>query len=271
MSTASRLALVLVAVCSLGNPAAAFDGGSSAPPDEEVAFDGGSSTAPGAPAASTYYEEVLAARGAASAPARAAAAEETGLPGALHVVPAAGRVSYRRVRGERWKVSIEVDARPHERVDAVYDLVLALALPADFRSDTWRLRAREGRRGASAPARYAGERIRLKRNRALEASWLPRLAGARDGLPDLSGSGYAWTLWDTIVRYDAGAGPELAGFTSLAYTTDRRTPVPQAGDPRSAAYLISWVPSLGPAVAPYTLRIDASEPGEEGRRRRAQR
>lgn len=262
MNAASRLALLLLlAAASLPPaPAAAFDGGSSALPDEEAAA--------GAPAP-TYYEEVLAARGAAGGAARAASSVETGLPGALHVVPAAGRVSYRHLRGERFKVTVELDARPHERVDALYDLVLALALPADFRSNRWRLRVREGRRGASAPARYAGERITLKRNEALEASWLPRLAGKRDGLPDLSGSGYVWTLWDTIVRYDAGAGRELAGFARLAYTADRRTQMPRPGDPRSAAYLISWVPSLGAAVAPYTLRIDAAPPGEWGRRRPA--
>jgi hypothetical protein len=249
-----RFSLALLAAASLAAPSSAFDGGSSAPPDEEAAV--------------TYYEDVLARQPRALDAAHAAAeGRSLGLPAALHVVPAAGGVEYRRLRRGRWRVDVEVAPRPHERVDAVYDLVLALALPADFRSDSWRIRVREGRRRASASALYAGERVTLKRNRALEASWLPTLAGAREGLPDLDGSGWVWTLWDTIVRYDAGAGRRLAGFASLAFAADPGTPEPRPGDPRSAAYLISWMPSLGAAVAPYTLRLDAAAPRQEERRR----
>jgi hypothetical protein len=249
---ARSFSLALLSAAAVATTASGFDGGSSSAPDDgEVGV--------------TYYEEVLAARRPADDSARAADAASGGLPTALHVVPAAGGVEYRRLRSGRWRLTLEVAERPHERVDAVYDLVLALALPADFRSEAWRIPVRAGRRRASAPARYAGERVTLKRNRALEASWLPLLAGARDGLPDLAGSAYVWTLWDTIVRYDAGAGRRLEGFARFAYETDRRTPVPRPGDARSAAYLISWMPSLGAAVAPYTLRIDAVASREEGR------
>ncbi len=55
------------------------------------------------------------------------------LPEALHVVDAAGGVDFRIVEtvgGETtWEVTLEVAERNHERVDAVYDLVLALLLP----------------------------------------------------------------------------------------------------------------------------------------------
>lgn len=239
---------VLAALAAAAVPSAAFDGG-SAPPEAPPSARS---------AAPTYYEEVLASqRDAGRAPAAG------GLPARLHVVGAAGAVVYRPRKGGRWEVTVEVAERPHERVDAVYDLVLALALPADHRSDQWRLRVREGSRRASAPAVYAGERVSLKRNRALEASWLPLLVGAREGLPDLAGTAYVWTLWDAIVRYDAGAGPTLEGFARFGYRADARTPAPNPG----AAYLISWMPSLGAAVAPYTLRLDAVAPGTEGEER----
>lgn len=212
--------------------------------------------------ASTYYEHALAER-TLSATEALEAASGGGLPGALYVVEAAGGVEYRDRSDGLWQVRVEVGERPHERVDAVYDLVLALALPAGFRTSQWRIGVREGREGSSAAVVYAGEKVSLKRNAPLEASWLPRLVGATDGLPDLAGTGYAWTLWDTIVRYDASAGSTLQGFGTLDYAADGAVAAPDAADPRHAAYVITWLPTLDATVPPFTLRLDVIEPGEE--------
>jgi hypothetical protein len=105
--------------------------------------------------------------------------------------------------------------------------------------------------------------VTLKRNGPLEKSWLPVLVGARDGLPDLAGSGYEWTLWDTIVRYDASAGSSLQGFATLRYRAGRSVIAPDPEDPRNAAYVITWIPALGTAVPPFTLRLDVAAPDEE--------
>jgi hypothetical protein len=247
----------LAAALLAAAPTRALDGfGVVAPPDDLTA----SSTSLSGDAAS-YYEQVL----AASSPEDAVSSRSApaGLPPSLYVVEAAGRVEYARTGGGAWQVRVEVAERPHERVDAVYDLVLALPLPTGFRSRQWRIPVREGARGASVPVVYAGEAVGLKRNAALEASWLPLLVAAPDGLPDLTGSGYAWTLWDTIVRYDATAGSTVQGFGRLDYEVDASVAAPDPGDPRNAAYVITWVPTLDAAVPPFALRLDVVEPGEE--------
>lgn len=187
----------------------------------------------------------------------------SGLPEGLQVVEAGGAVRYVATGDGEWRVTVEVAERPHEAVDTVYDLVLALALPIGFHTDEWRIGVREGSPDASVPVVYAGEKVRLKRNLALEASWLPLLTSAGAGLPDLSEGGYAWTLWDTIVRYDENAGPSLQGFATLAYAADPSVSAPDPEDPRNAAYVINWVPSLDAAIAPYALRLDAVPPEEE--------
>ena len=38
---------------------------------------------------------------------------------------------------------------------------------------------------------------------------------------------------------------------------------PDPEDPRNAAYVINWVPSLDAAIAPYALRLDVVPPEEE--------
>jgi hypothetical protein len=138
--------------------------------------------------------------------------------------------------------------------------VLALALPVGVQTKSWRIPLRQGTAKRSVPAIYAGEKIALKRNSPLESSWLPLLLASGQGLPDLAGSGYEWTLWDTIVRYDASAGSTLQGFGSLDYSIDAGVGAPDPDDPRNAAYVISWVPTLDATVPPYTLRLDVVAP-----------
>jgi hypothetical protein len=260
MKCPSVLTTCSVLVFAAG-PVLAIDGGTVAPPppgggglasssyEEAVSPQGDGVTA-------SYYEEATA-RGARTS------AAPGGLPSALHVVEAEGGVEYRSDRPGSWEVAVTVAERPHERLDAVYDLVLALALPEGGGSDAWRIGVREGSRRSSAAAVYAGEKVSLKRNAPLEASWLPVLVGAPEGLPDLSGSGYAWTLWDTIVRYDASAGSTVQGFATLRFAADPSLEAPDPEDPRSAAYVITWIPALGASVPPFTLRLDVAAPAKE--------
>jgi hypothetical protein len=233
-----------------------MDGGLAAPPPPGTSTGKTSSSGP------TYYEDALATQGVALQESLEASSAPGGLPAALHVVEAAGGVRYRSLGGGAWRVEVQVAERPHERVDTVYDLVLALPLPAGFRSAEWRIGVREGRADASVPAVYAGEKVTLKRNAALEASWLPILVGSAEGLPDLSGAGYVWTLWDTLVRYDASVGATLQGFATFGYATDASVAAPDAEDPRNAAYVITWVPTLDAALPPFTIRLDV-EPAQE--------
>lgn len=240
----SLLALSLAAV-----PAGAIDGGTGGP--------GG-----GEGASSSYYEQTLAGSAGDVATLDASGASG-GLPASLHVVEAAGGVEYRSVGGGGWQVKLAIAERPHERVDAVYDLVLALPLPARFASKGWSIDPRSGVEGASVPFVYGGERVRLKRNAPLEASWLPLLIASESGLPDLAGSGYAWTLWDTVLRYDANAGSTLQGFATFGYSTHAALPAPDSADARNAAFLITWIPTLEAAVPPFAIRLDVVEPVEE--------
>ena len=234
----------LLALASVG--ARAIDGG--------AALTGGDGSD-----GSSYYEQTTAQASVLSGSAKGAG----GLPLALHVVEAAGGVEYRSDGSGAWEVEVRVAERPHERVDAVYALVLALALPAGTGSEVWRIGVREGSARASAAAIYAGEKVTLKRNAPLETSWLPLLVGARDGLPDLAGSGYEWTLWDTIVRYDASAGTTVQGFATVRYAADPSVDAPDPEDPRNAAYVITWIPALGASVPPFTLRLDVGASAEE--------
>jgi hypothetical protein len=237
-------------LCFAAGSALAIDGGGAAPGPGLSAAQSG---------ASSYYEQVAR---EPSALARGGAAPG-GLPAALHVVEAAGGVAYRSEGAGAWEVEVAVAERPHERVDAVYDLVLALALPAGLGAESWRMGVREGSPGASTSAVYAGEKVTLKRNAPLEAGWLPILVGSSEGLPDLAGSGYEWTLWDTIVRYDASAGATLQGFATLRYAADPALSAPDPEDPRNAAYVITWIPALDASVLPFTLRLDVIAPAKE--------
>jgi hypothetical protein len=258
MTIRTGLLSLLLATCAAW-PAAAVDGQAAPtepPPDEGErarAIERGES----------YYEEAFALEGrSAVAKDAASAAAAEGLPVALHIVEAAGGVRYRALGDGRFKVRVQVDRRPHEQVDALYDLVLALPLPEGFVTEAWRIPLHTGSPADPQPLVYAGERLRLKRNLPLETTWLPALAGAPDGLPDLSGSGYVWTIWDTIVRYDANAGAMVGGFGTLLFEADASLAAPDPGDPALAAYLITWVPALAASVPPYTIRLEV-QPDEE--------
>ena len=261
MTIRTGLLSILLASCA-ALPAAAIDGQAAPPAIPPLADDEGA-RARAVELGESYYEEAFAQRGrSADEKSAASAAAAEGLPTALHVVEASGGVRYRALGDGRFKVRVEVDRRPHEQVDALYDLVLALPLPEGFVTDAWRIPLYTGSPANSQPLVYAGERLRLKRNLPLESTWLPALAGAVDGLPDLSGSGYVWTIWDTIVRYDAKAGAMVGGFGTLSFEADASIPAPDSGDPAKAAYLITWVPALDASVPPYTIRLDVQSDEE---------
>ncbi len=243
MMCLSRACLV-AATLALAAPSLAFDGGFAAVGEE-----------------TSYYEQMAAGESLAPAPTADGAASG-GLPTELYVVEAAGGVRYRDLGDGRWAVDIEVAPRPHERVDAVYDLVLALPLPLDSKSNAWRIAPRVGSHAGAAPFAYGGEEVVLKRNVPLEAAWLPLLAGAPNGLPELSSSDYVWTFWDAIVRYDPTASSTLQAFGSFRYTTPSWVRELDPEDPRNAAYVITWVPTLD-AVPPFAIRLDVQAPAEE--------
>lgn len=211
--------------------------------------------------APTYYEQVIGEGSLAELETPSG-----GLPASLHVLDAEGRVEYRTTRtdGDRvhWTVDLEMEERAHERVDTVYDLILALPLPEEFAAEQWGIPVREGSKSRSVPFVYGGEKVTLKRNIGLEKAWLPSLVGAAGSLPDLSGSGYVFTLWDAILRYDPGRGPHLQGIASFSFSTPLGVSAPNPADERLAGYLITWIPTLPSGVPPYTIRIDVRPPVE---------
>jgi hypothetical protein len=248
-----RKLTVLIAAFALAGtfasqPAAATDGNAAAP--------------------QTYYEQLMGGGTLADLES-----SQGGLPEALHVVDAAGGVDYRMVEtvgGETtWEVTLEMAERNHERVDAVYDLVLALPLPVEadgkaaFEASQWGITAREGTKDASVAFIYGGEKVVLKRNVALERTWLPMLLGAPEGLPDLSGTGYEYTLWDAVLRYDPGHGDRLQGLATFRYHAGAGVMAPDPDDERNAAFVITWIPTLGPWVPPFTIRLDLRPPPEQ--------
>jgi hypothetical protein len=202
----------------------------------------------------TYYELATDEQAVASAETTKDSSASGGLPNSLYVVDAEGGVSYRDLGDGAWEVSVEVAERPHERVDAVYDLVLALPLPIGSKAETWRIATKASPTSTSTIV-YGGESIVLKRNVPLEHAWLPLLAGAPGGLPDLSRTGYAWTFWDAIVRYDASAGATVQAYGTFRYQADPRVVAPDAENPDNAAYVITWIPTLE-AVPPFAIRLD---------------
>jgi hypothetical protein len=241
-STTMTVGLALLLPLALALPARAIDGGFAAS-GEDV----------------SYYEVTADPEALAAATKDGAAAG--GLPTSLYAVDAAGGVQYQALGDGAWQVSIEVASRPHERVDAVYDLVLALPLPVGSTAADWRIHPKTASGANASPVSYGGETIVLKRNVPLETAWLPLLAGAEAGLPDLSRSGYAWTLWDTIVRYDPTAGTTLGASATFRYAADR-APALDPENPDNAAYVITWIPTLED-VAPFAIRLDVVEAAEE--------
>ena len=209
----------------------------------------------------TYYEAAVEGDAVEASTATKDGAASGGLPTSLYAVDAAGSVVYRALAGGAWEVRIDVAERPRERVDAVYDLVLALPLPVGSEAKSWHIAPKESR-ASSTPIVYGGEQIVLKRNVPLEQAWLPRLAGAPDGLPDLSRTGYAWTFWDAIVRYDPAAGATVKAYGTFRYQADPRVVAPDADDPDNAAYVITWIPTLE-FVPPFAIRVDVVDGTEE--------
>ena len=237
----------------------AIDGGGVvAPPDG-----GGGAAAASAGGGETYFEGLLGGTDAA-----AFESAEPGLPTELFVVDGSATLAYHVVSDDgettEWEALVRDFARPHERVDAVYDLILALPLPvgngSGFEPLDRGIALREGSEASSVPVIYGGQKVVLKRNVALEKSLLPGLLdGAGDGkLPAIQDPGYRYTLWDAIVLYDAGYGDSVQGWAKLRYRTSSRVPEPDASGAGLAAYAITWIPSLPSAVPPYAVRIDAA-------------
>jgi hypothetical protein len=241
-----RILLAFAAASLAAAPALAYDGFAAVPED---------------PPSKTYYEVATDTEALSASTATKDGAASGGLPSSLTVVDAAGGVVYRPLGDDAWEVSVEVAERPHERVDAVYDLVLALPLPVGSRANSWRILPKTSRDDARGIV-YGGERIALKRNVPLEQSWLPVLAGAPGGLPDLSHTGYAWTFWHAIVRYDPTAGATLKSYGTFRYQADSGVVAPDSNDPDNAAYVITWIPTLE-AVPPFAIRLDVVEGGQE--------
>src|SRR5262249_16965048 len=209
----------------------------------------------------------------------ALASRTPALPQALQIVDASAtaRFSPVGVAGDQrvWELRIDGFSRNHERVDAVYDMVLVLPLPAGpdgrdaFQPVGRGVAVEEGPPDKSVPLIYGGEKIVLKRNVGLEKTLLAGLVGSgrgATGLPDLAGSGYHWTAWDAIVARDDGYGDAIEARARLRYRTPASTTAPDAGDPRLAAYLITWIPALPATIPPYAVRIEVGPPARYGPR-----
>lgn len=242
MTSMPRAFLIATAALLAASPASSVDGG--------FAVQG-----PGP----SYYEAAIEDQAVASSEITSSeltkdGAASGGLPNSLYVVDAEGGVTYSALGDGAWEVAVEVAERPLERVDAVYDLVLALPLPLGSQAKAWRIEPKASG-ASSASIVYGGESIVLKRNVPLEQAWLPLLAGAPGGLPDLSRSGYAWTFWDAIVRYDPSVGATVQAYGTFRYQADPRVLAPDAENPDNAAYVITWIPTLE-AVPPFAIRLD---------------
>lgn len=204
----------------------------------------------------TYYQAVV-----GSQPASALASAAPELPSALHIEDSGAAASYVPLGDGRWELRITDFRRNHERVDAIYDMVLVLALPAGpdggdgFTTTERGVHVEEGPADRPVALVYGGEKVVLKRNVGLEKGLLARLVGTGRGqIPPLEGSGYRWTAWNAIVARDAGFGDFVQARAVLRYEA-REAAAPDASDPRLAAYLITWVPSLPATVPPYAVRI----------------
>lgn len=243
--------LLVVAIAALPIAALATDGTSRPPPPPE----GGGEDEP----SPTYYESVTGGTSVASL-----SSSDPTLPTSLAIDEATARTSYRAVAsasGIDWTLRIEGFDRKHEQVDAVYDMVLVAALPVDgngadaFKATQRGFYVEEGAAGATVPMIYGGEKIVLKRNVAIEKTLLPQVSGP-NGLPDLAGTGYRWTAWDTIVQRDAGHESVVRASGQLAYSTAAGVAAPDPDDARMAAYLITWIPGLPPEIPPFSVRMD---------------
>jgi hypothetical protein len=212
--------------------------------------------------ASTYYEGVVGGDSASSLES-----SDSGVPTRLSVSDSSATVAYSSVARQdgrlEWTASIRGFSRPTERVEAVYHVIAILPLPVDAQGRSLATPAyfgivpREGTPQASVPLIYSGEKVVLKRSHALERTLLPSLIGSASGqLPSLAGTGYGYTFWDAIVRYDPAYGDTLQSFVDFQYTTDPGVAAPDAMDERLKAYVVTWIPALDPSVPPYAVRLD---------------
>ena len=250
--TASALAAVALLAAS---PGWASDGAHVAPD-------------PTAAATPTYYESAV-----GSSTVSQLASPAPAVPSTLQVADSDASLQFTPLAAASdhcdWQLHIEGFQRNHERVDAVYDMVLVVPLPVGatgrdaFQPLQRGVDVAEGTLDRSAPLIYGGERVLLKRNVGLEKMLLPGLVGSSrgsTGLPDLSGSGYQWTAWDTIVERDADYGATIQARAALNYRTAPCVSPPDPGDPRLAAYVITWIPALPAGVPPYAVRIGLASP-----------
>lgn len=220
------------------------------------------SAATSGPGFQTYYESVV---GGSSVAVLTTTDGE--LPSTLAIQEASAVARFIRLDGDGWELRIEGFQRNHERVDGIYDMVLVLPLPKDaggldaFTTDARGVQIEEGPRDRSIPLIYGGEKMVLKRNGALEKGLLPDLVGSGAGqLPSLEGTGYGWTAWNAIVARDASFASVVQARAILRYEAGG-TEAPDAGDPRLAAYLITWIPALPASIPPYAVRIDVAGGG----------
>lgn len=235
------------------------------------ATDGASMVAPpgGGEAAlntsATYYETVV-----DGATVQSLSTADPTLPTELVIDHATAVATYRPIAQTatsiEWQLRIEGFERRHERVDGIYDMVLVVPLPAAQGRDAFEATKRgffveEGGADASVPLIYGGEKVVLKRNVGIEKSLLPQLSG-HDGLPDLAGSGYRWTAWDTVMQRDDSHQDVVQARGHLEYTTALGVAAPDPNDARLAAYLITWIPGLPANIAPFSVRMDVAPPSQ---------
>jgi len=250
----SALAAPCLALVLLSAPALAIDG--AAPGGGEG---GGGECTECATAGGASYYEGLAQDGSLAD----LESSDAGLPAQLQIDGSTARVRYLRTGTAsgraQWEVRLTDFVRNHERVDAVYHVLLVLPLPPGARALERGVALREGAEAASVPLVYDGELLTLKRDVGLEKALLPGLVGETEGkLPSLQGTGYDYTLWGTVVRYDALRAATLQGWASLRYETAEGVAAPDAADPRFSAYVVTWVPALRADVRPWAIRVDVA-------------
>lgn len=238
--------LVLLGLLSIGaNHTLAVDG--AAPPPG-----GGGENAP------TYFEAIVS---GGEQPTNLA-----GVPTLLALDDSEAVATYSLVESEpgqlHWRFEIRNYLRRHETPDLVYNLIVAIPLPADSGGEdafAAEQRAIPVTTPGGAPFVYGGRALELLRNHSLEKSLLPGVTagpGLPGKLPDLAGTGYRYTLWNVVVVRDPEQADAIAVEGAFEYATADTVAAPDPSDDRFAAYVITWVPSLSGGVAPYTVRVD---------------
>lgn len=252
---------VVASALGLADPAAASDGSAA------VRLAAGTTTYSQQTSSPTYYQQIV-----GSQPLAALESASPGVPTALAIADCSATVEYLPTPqpdgSVQWDVLVQGFQRNSERVNTVYDMVFVLPLPttptgaAAFTPLDSAIVPQVGTQTAATPLLYGGEQIVLKRNVGLEKSLLPGLVGdpSQGKLPSLSGTGYGYTLWDTIVQYDPTYGTTIQGWASFHYATDTTVSPPIASDVRMKAYLITWVPTLNSGIPPYAVRMAVQNP-----------